>query len=49
MERHQQLSEKLDKEEEPEDETSNTDVASEEELWDKLDNSSLPDDFDKFE
>ncbi len=49
MERHQQLSEKLDKEEEPEDETSNTDVVSEEELWDKLDNSSLPDDFDKFE
>ena len=41
MERHQQLSEQL--------ESNNVNVASEEDLWDKLDNSSMPDDFDKFE
>lgn len=49
MERHQQLSEKLDEDEEPEEESNNVDAVSEEDLWDKLDNSSLPSDFDKSE
>jgi len=49
MERHQQLSEKLAENEEPEAEVNNAAVASEEDLWDKLDNSPLPGDFDKFE
>ena len=49
MDRHQQLSAKLDEDEEPEDEAANVDGVSEEDLWDKLDNSSLPSDSDKFE
>lgn len=49
MERHQLLSEKLAENEEPEDESNSVDISSEEDLWDKLDNSSLPGDFDKFE
>jgi ribosome assembly protein YihI (activator of Der GTPase) len=49
MDRHQQLSEKLDEDEEPEDEATNIGAISEEDLWDKLDNSSLPSDSDKFE
>ena len=49
MERHQILTEKLDENEEPEDEPTKQNVNSEEDLWDKLDNSSLPGDFDKFE
>lgn len=49
MERHQQLSEQLDSDEESEDESRKIDSSSEEDLWDKLDNSSMPDDFDKFE
>ncbi|MFT7008052.1 MAG: ribosome assembly protein YihI (activator of Der GTPase) [Colwellia sp.] len=49
MDRHQQLSEKLAEDEEPEDEATNVGAASEEDLWDKLDNSSLPNDSDKFE
>jgi ribosome assembly protein YihI (activator of Der GTPase) len=49
MDRHQQLSAKLDEDEEPEDEATNVDGVSEEDLWDKLDNSSLPSDSDKFE
>jgi ribosome assembly protein YihI (activator of Der GTPase) len=49
MDRHQQLSEKLDEDEEPEDEATNIGALSEEDLWDKLDNSSLPSDSDKFE
>jgi ribosome assembly protein YihI (activator of Der GTPase) len=49
MDRHQQLSEKLAENEEPEDKSSSVDTNSEEDLWDKLDNSSLPGDFDKFE
>jgi ribosome assembly protein YihI (activator of Der GTPase) len=49
MDRHQQLSEKLDEDEEPEDEATNIGAVSEEDLWDKLDNSSLPSDSDKFE
>ncbi|PCI58217.1 MAG: GTPase-activating protein [Gammaproteobacteria bacterium] len=48
MERHQQLTEKLAENEEPEDEPSRDGTSSEDDLWDKLDNSSLPDDFDKF-
>lgn len=48
MDRHQQLSEMLAENEEPEDESSSDDTSSEEDLWDKLDNSSLPSDFDKF-
>ena len=47
MDRHQQLSEQLD--EEPEDEKTNVNASSEEDLWDKLDNASLPVDSDKFE
>jgi ribosome assembly protein YihI (activator of Der GTPase) len=49
MDRHQQLSEKLSEDEEPEDEATNVGAGSEEDLWDKLDNSSLPSDSDKFE
>ncbi len=49
MERHQLLSEKLAENEEPEDESNTVGVSSEDDLWDKLDNSSLPGDFDKFE
>lgn len=49
MERHQVLTEKLAEDEEPEDEPSKLQTNSEEDLWDKLDNSSLPSDFDKFE
>ncbi len=49
MERHQALTEKLAENEEPEDEPNKVDTSSEEDLWDKLDNSSLPSDFDKFE
>ncbi|WP_114324928.1 Der GTPase-activating protein YihI [Candidatus Colwellia aromaticivorans] len=49
MERHQQLTEKLAENEEPKDESTNVDANSEEDLWDKLDNSSLPSDVDKFE
>jgi ribosome assembly protein YihI (activator of Der GTPase) len=49
MDRHQQLSEKLDEDEEPEDEATNIGAVSEEDLWDKLDNSSLPSNSDKFE
>ena len=49
MGRHQLLSEKLAENEEPEDESNSVDISSEEDLWDKLDNSSLPGDFDKFE
>jgi len=49
MERHQQLSEQLDNDEDSEDEDNTVDAVSEEDLWDKLDNSSLPGDFDKFE
>ena len=49
MERHQLLSEKLAENEEPEDESNSVDASSEDDLWDKLDNSSLPGDFDKFE
>jgi len=40
MERHQQISEQLDSEEEPVNETS---AKSEDDLWDKLDNAPLPD------
>ncbi len=46
MERHQQLSEELAEDDEPENTTENN---SEEDLWDKLDNSSISDDFEKFE
>lgn len=49
MECHQALTEKLAENEEPEDELNKIDTNSEEDLWDKLDNSSLPSDFDKFE
>lgn len=49
MERHQLLTEKLAENEEPEDEPNKQNASSEEDLWDKLDNSSLPGDFDKFE
>lgn len=49
MERHQQLTEKLAEDEQPEDESSSDNASSEEDLWDKLDNSSLPGDLDKFE
>jgi ribosome assembly protein YihI (activator of Der GTPase) len=49
MERHQQLTEKLAEDEQPEEELKSDGVQSEEDLWDKLDNSSLSDDFDKFE
>ena len=41
MERHQQISAQLDEDEE--EQTSGTSVTSEDDLWDKLDNSSLPD------
>ncbi len=41
MERHQQISEQLDEDEE--EQTSEVSVTSEEDLWNKLDNSSLPD------
>lgn len=47
MERHQALSEKLAEDEQPE-ESNAQGANSAEDLWDKLDNSSLPDDFDKF-
>lgn len=47
MERHQQLTEELAENEEPEEPNSNT-TDSAEDLWDKLDNSSIQDDFDKF-
>lgn len=43
MERHQEISEQLDNSEE--EETIRTKVKSEDDLWDKLDNSSLSDDF----
>ncbi len=49
MERHQQLTEKLAENEQPEDELNGDAVSSEEDLWHKLDHSSLPDDIDKFE
>jgi ribosome assembly protein YihI (activator of Der GTPase) len=49
MERHQQLSEKLDDDEETEEESNKVGAVSEEDLWDKLDQTSIPDDFDKFE
>ena len=42
MDRHQQISAQLDDDEE-EEETSRANVSSEDDLWDKLDNSSLPD------
>ena len=42
MERHQQISAQLDDEDETEQE-NDTSVSSEDDLWDKLDNSSLPD------
>ncbi len=41
MERHQQISAQLDEDEE--EETSRSSATSEDDLWDKLDNSSLPD------
>lgn len=47
MERHQQLTEKIAEDEQPEVLSSNS-TDSAEELWDKLDNSSLSDDFDKY-
>ncbi len=47
MERHQQLSEELAEDDEPE--LNSVDNSSEEDLWDKLDNSSIADDFEKFE
>jgi len=47
MERHQQLTEQIAEDEQPEISSTNG-ADSAEELWDKLDNSSLPDDFDKF-
>ncbi|MDO6488526.1 Der GTPase-activating protein YihI [Colwellia sp. 4_MG-2023] len=40
MERHEEISAELDDEE---DEIINTSISSEEDLWDKLDNSTLPD------
>ena len=40
MDRHQEISAQLDNEEEP---TISSKVKSEDDLWDKLDNSSLPD------
>lgn len=43
MERHQQLSVHLDEAEEKEEQTSRSSATSEDDLWDKLDNSSLPD------
>jgi ribosome assembly protein YihI (activator of Der GTPase) len=49
MERHQQLTEKLAEDEQPEEELKSDGVQSAEDLWDKLDNSSLSGDFDKFE
>lgn len=49
MERHELLAEKLAEDEEPEQELNSGDTDSAEDLWDKLDNSSLPSDFDKFE
>jgi len=42
MERHQQISAQLDDEDETEQE-NDTSASSEDDLWDKLDNSSLPD------
>ena len=54
MERHQYLTEKLAKdddseEEHAEDGSTKAHNGSEEDLWDKLDNSTLPGDFEKFE
>ncbi|MBL4823431.1 MAG: GTPase-activating protein [Colwellia sp.] len=49
MERHQQLTEKLAEDEQPEEESTSDDANSAEDLWDKLDNSSLSGDFDKFD
>jgi len=49
MSRHQKLSEKLAENEESEEDTNMDDASSEDDLWDKLDNSQLPGDFDKFE
>jgi ribosome assembly protein YihI (activator of Der GTPase) len=49
MERHQVLTEQLAEDEEPEEDSNKHNANSEEDLWDKLDNSSLPSDFDKFE
>ena len=49
MDRHQKLTEKLAENEQPENELSSGNASSEEDLWDKLDNSSLPGDFDKLE
>jgi len=40
MERHEEISAELDDEE---DEIINASISSEEDLWDKLDNSTLPD------
>ena len=47
MDRHEQLTEKIAEDEQPEVLSSNS-ADSAEELWDKLDNSSLPDDLDKY-
>jgi ribosome assembly protein YihI (activator of Der GTPase) len=49
MERHQHLTEALAEDDELEEESNNVDANSEEDLWDKLDNSPLPGDVDKFE
>jgi ribosome assembly protein YihI (activator of Der GTPase) len=54
MERHLYLTEKLAEtdyaaEDHSEDDSTNAHSVSEEDLWDKLDNSALPSDFDKFE
>jgi ribosome assembly protein YihI (activator of Der GTPase) len=43
MERHQQITEQLDEDEVEEETTSKTSAMSEDDLWDKLDNSSLSD------
>jgi ribosome assembly protein YihI (activator of Der GTPase) len=43
MERHQQITEQLDEDEVEEETTSKTSAISEDDLWDKLDNSSLSD------
>ncbi|MBL4900271.1 MAG: GTPase-activating protein [Colwellia sp.] len=46
MECHQALTEKLAEDEQPEEELNSNGAKSAEDLWDKLDNSSLPDDFE---
>ncbi|MBL4941566.1 MAG: GTPase-activating protein [Colwellia sp.] len=48
MERHQQISAQLDEDETDDVEVSNTSRISEDDLWDKLDNSSLPDPSNSF-